>query len=228
VGLPHITQSELADLRSDGIEPTDEEILWLVDLGRQVENPAGRVNYALAGVPIRCGNLVLWPASIASSEWFDEVACNLFHTRLMQTYCLAFALVNARNPEIAWDELTSYAECKRVINRFALRCRCTVPELNAAICRIIPAMEAVHPVMRRKQKRGPRGPGLVASLVATTGLQADYWERRPISFAEDCMLAVQMQKTDGGIAEGYEDMRYRDACNEFFMAADAIRKAHAQ
>ena len=202
--IPAITRAELADLRGEGIAPTDEETAWLIDLGRAVERPAGHTDYALAGAPVRCGNVVLWPASIASAEWFDDVACRLFKTPLMQTYCLAFALANARSQEIQWDTLTTYKIARDAVNGFALRLRCTLPELRAALARLLPQLENPHPV-KRKPKTDPQGPGIVASLVAATGLPAEYWQRQPMSFAAECLHAVLQQHAEGE-CQGWDDI----------------------
>jgi hypothetical protein len=223
--IPAITKQELADLRAEGITPTDEEAAWLLDLGRAVERPAGHTDYALAGAPVRCGNVVLWPASIASATWFDDVACKQFKSPLMQTYCLAYALIHARNPAIEWETLTSYKSARDAVNSQALRLRCTLHELRSAIARLLPQLDSPHPV-RRKPRTDPAGPGIVPSLVAATGLPAAYWDRQPMSFAAECLHAVLQQNAEGEV-QGWEDICYRSAMNEFALAADAIRRAHA-
>jgi hypothetical protein len=222
-----IAESEITAIRAEGIEPTVDEIVWLNDLGRTVENPSGRTDYALAGYPVRCGDVTLWPFSIASGTWFDDVACALFKTDAMQFWCLAYALANARNPDVEWEALNEYDTVRSVVNGWALRCRCTAAELRGAVNRIIPQLSAPHPIKAARVSDEPRPSGLVADLVAGTGLPAEYWRGKPWSFAEECMCAVLAQSQNGIDRKGYKDALYKDACFKFYCAADAVRKAHA-
>lgn len=224
--VAEIAQAEIERLKADGIECTLEEIVWLNDLGRKVESPAGRVDYALAGFPIRCGNLVLWPFSIASGNWFDAV-CKMFKTEAMQLYCLGFAFANARNPDVQWETLNDYHGVRDTVNSWALHTGCTAAELKAAISRVLPQMDYPHPIKAKARNDEPKPTSFIADLVAGTGLSAEYWQNKPWSFAEQCMYAVMAQGDHGIDNKGYKDALYKDACYDFFAASDAIRKAHA-
>ncbi len=223
--VAQIAKREIEDLQAEGIQPTFKEMVWLNDLGKKVEEPRARVDYALAGVPVKCGNVTLWPCSIASGTWFDDTACVLFKTELMQNYCLAYAMANARNPDIDWEALASYHDARKAVNSWVLRCRCTSHELKAAVDRIAPQLFAPHPVEAIKQDPNAMPIDVVTDLVAGTGLPVEYWESKTRGLAERCWCAVMKQQAEGRIdSEAYDKMVYQEAMHQFMLAAAAIRK----
>lgn len=150
--LNRTAQSHVNELRNDyGIDPTLDEILWLHELGKRVENPIGEV--VRSGIPVKAGNVYLWPMTIMASAWFNDKAVVWFRgSDHILRYCLAFALVYGRGkplppPRRPWfsrffndakqpmllSDLVDRDQAYHVVKRWAAGLQCRVAEMDAAI-----------------------------------------------------------------------------------------------
>lgn len=98
--MPQISKmavEEVAALRAAGVEPTVEEIVWLNDLGMTAEAPAGEAGAMLRGSPVRVGNVVLHPWTIASHSFYRATHQHC-RTEAGSSLLLAFALAHGTDP----------------------------------------------------------------------------------------------------------------------------------
>jgi hypothetical protein len=226
--LADLARAEIKDLEDSGIDLTPDEIVWLNELATEVESPAGRVDLAAAGEPVRVGKRVMWPFTIASAEWWARMAGTAFTTSDGARNALAFALCNGRDPAVFADLLT-INDARKAVNAWTLRSGITAREREAAILRCVPEIGAPHVARSKRAKPAdPHGHDkMVAELVAGTGLPADYWRAQLQTHAGRCLTAVYRQAALGAGGDVSEDEKreYQDSMHRFDLASKAIRDA---
>jgi hypothetical protein len=229
--LVDTAREEIAALQASGLQLTPEEIVWINELAMDVECTPGRVHLAAAGEPVRMGNRVMWPFTVASAGWWTKVTrLGWFTTQDGARNALAFCLCNGRTPEVFEDILTE-DDARRAVNAWILKAGATPAEREAAIIRCVPEIGAPHAVKRKNEKTDDEGTDkLIAELVAGTGLPADYWQGQLQSHAVRCLMAVYRQASLGGMGGGSvsdeEKARYSEAMMQLQLASKAIREAH--
>jgi hypothetical protein len=227
--LCDLAEQEIVSLAAAGVHCTPKEVVWLNDLGCEVENPAGRTSPALAGEPVRMGKQIMWPFTVASGEfWGRLLVKKAFESHDGSRNALAFTLCNGRNPEV-FDNILTVDDARQAVNDWTMRCGATAAERESAIVRCVPDLAAPH--VARDKRAKPADPdasdNLVAELEAGSGLPADYWRGQLQTHAVKCLRAIYRQSalgvggvTDEGAAE------YREANMRFMLASRAIVEAH--
>ena len=232
--LAEIVEHDLEKLKSDKIEITPEELIWLNDLGRTVENPQGRTSPIWAGAPIKAGGFNFWTLTLQSSAWFRGVACRFFTTEKELHHALAFASIYGRDealPDYAmartFETLNNEPDARKTLARFAKRFRGNQKELQSALFRLMPDLDAPYPLPAESSDLDDDS--LLADLLAGTGLSRDYWQCQHSDFVFEVILAMYKQCAieAGGGGDG-EDHEYKAAMMEYQKAYKAIRDAHTK
>ena len=223
--LRELARAEIAALTAEGITPTWDEAVQLNDLAADVEL-AGRTDPAGAGSPVRAGNCIFWPFTLASGEWFARaVRTNIFTTRDGSRNALAFALCNGRTPEVFADLITA-DDCRAAVNRWVLRAGVTAAEREEAIVRVVPEIGNPHTTSKAGTDGADTADGIIAELVVGSGLPADYWLGQLQSHAVKCLRAISRQSAAGAGLGADDETAYRQANAKLMIVADKIRKAH--
>jgi hypothetical protein len=68
---PYVAEA-LAALRADGIEPTDEQVGWLVLLRRKCDLPQPDAIAPMLGAPVKLFDLQWWPLHARARRWFTR------------------------------------------------------------------------------------------------------------------------------------------------------------
>lgn len=225
--LRELARSEIEQLAADGITPTADEIVQLNDLAADVEL-VGRVDPSAAGSPVRAGNCIMWPFTLASGEWFARVVkCGIFQTRDGTRNALAFALCTGRTPE-AFADLITADDCRAAVNKWVLRAGMTAAEREDAILRVVPEIGNPHTASKdgKPDTDGDGVDGLLADLVSGSGLPADYWRGQLQGHAVKCLQAIYRQASAGAGLSPEDDGAYKRAMARFQIVSDKIRRAH--
>jgi len=175
------------------VEPTIEEILWLQELGLDVESPCRGERFDLIGTPIRAGNAWLWPMTVMAAVWWDTYGRAWYaNSGIMYLHALAFALAHGRGREVEVPDslwplfrriemlpslamLTDRDTTTRAISWWALHCGATRSEVEAAVDACIPA--PAMPSSRRKPSPPMDWQSVIHDLCVLSGESADYWTR---------------------------------------------------
>ena len=209
--LSDLARAELEDLRAHGIEPTDDEIVEINALAREVETPAVREELA-RGRPFRAGDVWLWPFTLNAGTWFRRVGCLMPNPRA----ALAYALAHPCDELETIDERPFMRGLFAVLRRHYARPRptkrdvsswydalkCRVAELDLAIAGCLEQVEEPD-VPHRETDRGSTPGELSATMIATVGGDPAMWERQvSIGYLRSVLdtLAAQQQAGSGHVA----------------------------
>jgi len=201
----------IQELREAGIEPTLDEVCWLNDLGRQVEDPEGGEHRHAAGQPSKAGNIWLWPFTIQGERWYEKTLKWFDGQPELEMYALAFALAKGREPG-AFDFLSGYDSSKKAVDAFSSGAlACTQEELCAAIVDVMPGDSEIDELEAEflardfsEQDEAPKPLNwdkLVETLVAATGIERDVWMRKD-SKAHALAVLDAINKQQEAIAGG--------------------------
>ena len=187
--LSDLARAELEDLRAHGVEPTDDEIVEINALAREVETPAVREELA-RGRPFRAGDVWLWPFTLAAGDWFRRVGSDMGNPRAALAYALAHG----------GDELDTVTE--REIRDWFRLLKCRAAELDLAIAGCLEQDEEPD-TPHRETDRGSTPGELSATMIATVGGDPAMWERQvSIGYLRAVLdtLAAQQQAGSGHVA----------------------------
>ncbi len=127
--------AELASLRADGVNPTDEEIAWLANLGDRITHPNHRtLNPLVAGAPVVAGCEVLWPLTNQASWWLDLTAG--WFSGEMDLFGVAYAMAKGRERG-AFDSLTTRRAAVDAVSEWSNTLTCTPAELAGGVSAIL-------------------------------------------------------------------------------------------
>lgn len=164
--LSPLAEAEIMTLESEGVKLTANDIVRINALAWRVELPQSRIALS-RGVPVPVGGVVLWPMTLAGSDWFQRIG-GQFKGEKKQTYALAYAMANGRenlpeNPEEAGQKVARWAR--------SLKCR---------HAELIEAIRQVHDQwdMIDTGEKGPKASvgELSMMLSAMTGVKPEVWE----------------------------------------------------
>ena len=228
--LTETLENDLKLLDKQGIRLPLEEMIWLNDLARVVENPQGRVSPMWAGAPIKAGGFSFWTLTLQSSKWFRDVACRFFKTEKDLHRALGFASVFGRDDKLpAWafaptfEELNDSVTARKTINAFARRLRCNKRELQSVLFRLMPDLDAPYPLPADSSDLDDDS--LLADLIAGAGHTREYWQSQHSEFVLKTMVAVYKQAAASGGVEASKDTEYEQAFMEYQKALKACRDA---
>ena len=186
--LNDIARAKIAELRDLGIELTDEDIVKINALSADVLTPDTR--QALArGRPVECGGVWLWPLTIAASDWFNKVGCNLSNA----TAALAYAMAHGDDPELCKAQA-------RAVWLWYIRLRVRGSALDLAIANVLEQDEETEIPHRPSEERGMSAGELSAAMVATVGGDPAMWERQmSVGFVRAILTTTAAQEKAGGV-----------------------------
>lgn len=176
--LAQILETQLNDLRSQGISPSPIELVLLVRACEKLQRPSGGEDYAAAGRPFLAGNMWLWPFTMQASRWYSRVV-DWFGADLDRAV-LAFALAHAREQGI-FAYLDDYAKTRAAVSEFADELAATPGELDVAIAGCLSQLSGTD--RPEEDDDAPYvapdsgGVDITALLQMNLGKSADYWER---------------------------------------------------
>jgi hypothetical protein len=161
--LTDYAAAQIERLHEDGIELTPEQVLTIAAIGRCVESPTARLELS-RGCPVHVGGAVLWPLTLAGSDWFTRHEGDLGKYQL---YGLAYAMAYGREP-------LPEVGVKAAVKRWAIGLRCRVNELDEA-CQQVLAQDEQPPAVT-SNNAPPTFGDLSAILTAICGGSPDVWE----------------------------------------------------
>jgi hypothetical protein len=132
--LSPLLAKELKDLAKDGITPDPAEVLWLAKLCEEAVRPNRRVASQIYGLPVRCGNVLLYRPCYGARLWFDEV-CRKYLSEFSPHVAIlihGFMCANGRNVEI-FDNIITKADILKHVKAWAKTVNATIPELEDGI-----------------------------------------------------------------------------------------------
>jgi hypothetical protein len=243
--LCELAITEIQELRAAGIEPTLDEVVWINDLAREVDNPYGGENRRHAGKPSKAGNVWLWPFTIQARIWYQQ-AVEWFDGSLeLQGDALAFALAHGREAG-AFVHLAGYKSAKKAVCDWKSRLACTDDELSAAILDVMPMDDELAEIEARFNAEynakhnitEDEKPGKdfdwdesVDLLIATTGLPRDVWMREE-SEARALSVINVIIKQQLAMAGGKQRLDAGDpyivAVKRLGLAIREIKRRHSQ
>jgi uncharacterized protein YeaC (DUF1315 family) len=186
--LNDMAAQALAELRADGITPTDADIVRLNALAWGVQCPRIRMELA-KGRPVQCGNRWLWPLSISARKWYQGAWEGCRSAR----EAMAYAMAHAHDERL-------YKATEREVGAWIDGTIATETQLEEAMNQVIAQeLDPDMPPVPDSEGGGMTDGELSAALVATAGGDADTWERlcsRGYCIATLEILAAQ-QRADG-------------------------------
>jgi hypothetical protein len=222
--ISQLAQKEVETLRGEGIALTFAECIWLNELGLAVEEPDGETCHGERGAPVKAGNVVLHPWTLASHDWFFRVAQKHYDTLDGVSLALAFALAHGTTPHV-FAGLVARQDIYTKVNAWKLSVTATIPELREAAYRVRPEVNIPHDTSdMNADKRGVPWDTVICDLVAGTGLDEAYWRARPKSTLHDYWYAVQQQHAAGMMQDDERD-RVRRTNLALLQAVEAIRRS---
>jgi len=198
--LCETARTELEDLRSAGVEPTDSDIVWINDLARELENEEGAI--LPSGTPCRAGSVWLWPFTEQAAGWYQRMVnvfdgagrLHPFSTIGMEECVLAFALANGRTPG-AFDGLDDYRTVRNAVRAWVRANAFTRRELDRAMTVVLNrepdsytadlvSLGLAAPIAKAPSGR-PDAEAMILFLCREVGGDPEYWR---CSVSRDYML----------------------------------------
>ena len=216
--ISQLAEQEITRLWDQGLKPTLAEIVLLNNLGLRIQEIARSSGRLSMGV--RCGNVTLYPWTLASACWYSSVACEIFTEDDMLEWCCVFALSNGPQPE-AFEDAQDYEGARQVITAWAFRCSATRGDLVHVASAVAP--EIFWPF--RPQPPGAGGRLLtteerVGHLTCATGLPRAYWLASPRDHVRSVEEYMTIQQ-GGDIKPGD---RGQDATGEFQSVLHQVKQ----
>ena len=167
--------------------PTDEEIIWLNDLGRLVENPPEAYPNT-EGFCLSIGGHIFKPRSVMSSQWFSSYA-KCLHNSPLETIGLAFSC--DENTDLR--RLTDPIEIMKAVQTFADNCTLSLKEFEQVIDWIL----NIDPLdVPREKLREPETTSIasyIGFIIKQYGGDFDSWlnapEQRVLALIDEATLA---------------------------------------
>jgi len=222
--LHPLAAAAVKELEGRGYPAAVEDVLWLHRLAKRVDRPFGADRIRAAGLPVRCGNLLLWPFTIGAGQWYSEVGFPLFGESRLGIFVLAFALAHSRQPKV-FEPLTTYRAIKAAVHRWKRTIGATLAEVTEAVAELIDV-----PMQEGDQENKGHGVEVeefVAGLCEVYGQPPTFWR-----WGEDqseCLNLIALHNKRSrmsGDAPDPEDPATR-AFYEFRQGVAAIIKAGA-
>jgi hypothetical protein len=218
--VPDIAAAEIARLRADGIDPSDDDIVWLSSLGRRVHCPRGLTPEAADiryGVRLSNGER-LAGLTVAASDW-------LARWRDMwpegeDIYPTAFALRSG----VDFDELDTASKVVNSVADWRAGLNVSIDELVGAVERML-GVDSPSPE-REEDDEPTDTESVIETLVAATGLPAEYWRDKTWAHVAGVNRGLthwaSMIGQYGG--DGIDQRESKQALTELAMAIDEIRR----
>ena len=156
-------EAEIDALRSQGVTLSDSDIVAINALCWEIESPSRRVSLA-RGKPVKCGNVYLWPLTIHSGAWFNEVGSEYESAEI----ALAYAMTHRDADLYTVEESQVKAWFKTI--------RATIDELRISMATIID--QSKRDELPVKKGAGITITQLAQMMVDNHGGTFEMWERQ--------------------------------------------------
>lgn len=127
--LTDLAQDEIAALEADGVKVTPQDVLTIQALSLEA---IGRFEDGIKpkGKPVICGNVTLWPLTIAAAIWQSETNELLKESDWdSKLFVLAYAMANGHNAEA----LVEGKAALQAVKQWAKKITCSTADLIEAI-----------------------------------------------------------------------------------------------
>lgn len=218
--LSLVGEAHIRELRERWhVEPTIEEMLWIHELGLDVECPCHGERFDLIGTPVRAGNAWLWPMTVMAAVWWNDFGSRWFAgSGILYLYALAFALAHGRGAEVVlpgrlWPLggtrrieslalLLNREDASRAVSWWALRCGATRAEVEAAVDACLPPPPTPRVGKQKPQTKPIDWQEIVHELCIMSGESASYWTTGTsmASTANAYARAYAIQAARGGMS----------------------------
>jgi len=156
-------EAEIDALRYQGVVLSDSDIIAINALCWEIENPSRRVSLA-RGKPVKCGNVYLWPLTIHSGAWFNEIGSEYESAEI----ALAYAMAHRDADLYTVEEPTVKAWFKTI--------KATIDELR--VCMAIIIDQSKRDELPVRKGAGITVAQLAQLMVDNHGGTFDMWERQ--------------------------------------------------
>jgi hypothetical protein len=175
----------IESLRAQGCAVTDSDVCRLNALAWHIETPQLQRELS-RGRPVQCGNVWLWPLSLAAQDWYLETG-ERFAKPL---FALAYAMAHSHDE--ALDTAT-----QRDVLRWARRIRATRAQVQTCIAQVLTAGEKDEEPVAAKDV--PSCGHIASVLAACCGGSPKDWERNcSFDYARRFLtLHFDQQQADG-------------------------------
>ena len=174
-GLCEPAKRELNDLQRTGISPTLDQIIWLNDLGRRIENLESRL-ITSKGEPVQAGSVWLWPFTVQGGRWYKKSLKWFDGDDETEMLSLAYALAHGRDP-VAFDFIWEQDAAKKAVDAWASNLDITHGELSLYIVKLLPHDGDKPEVDDEEQEdTGDEWAEMIISLCKEVGQTPEFWE----------------------------------------------------
>jgi len=214
---PDIARHEIGKLRSDGIEPTLDELAEIIELGRRVENPRCNLSPMVEPEPLYLADRVLWPLTLQAEEWFATMGGSFAGEFGLCAVC--YAAQHGRETG-AFVPLYTMRAAMEAVRAWRAGCTATIEEVAEAAERL------TGHAPREESKRKPADADLgriLAELMAATGQPPEYWLVRTSVHMLDVLRAVLRREAAAVGQPARAPDESREALRQMMLAIEAIR-----
>ena len=134
--LHKLAEDAISELAKDGVVCTPDDILWLQDAADHAIRPTRADEIAFLDMPVRCGDVLLWPLSIGARIWLKNYGRPWFDHTGQEQIILAYCMAHSRHPEV-FQSLTSQFKTNYRVFKWASFIRASKRELNEAVAHCI-------------------------------------------------------------------------------------------
>jgi hypothetical protein len=211
-------------LRSDGINPTDAEVVWLARLRWPCDHPAGGGLPDLAGAPVNVCGESFWPLHRLAERWFVRAGEMLGEDGNWRTDCYLFAHTRSAPGDRSLLLVNSEDEIRATVADWRL----SLPlhdENIADLVRLLRHVDGyVDEAPRTDEKREPVGEldGIAQLCRMFQGTTPDYW-RAGISIAETEALLESANSESWAVSD-----KRTEAIESFLRGVKWVRENHAK
>jgi len=196
--LSELASAEIEELRDQGLNPTDQDIVTINALAWEIQHLTNEILSA-RGEPVRIPGAVLWPLTLQASDWWSSYG-EWFTTLDEQTKALGFLMAHGRRVCLR-SRLATRSVARRAVFAWGRHLPCTFAQLQIAVGSVLEQMRTNSDDTKRDEDEPDRTSNgeLIAFLMSSTGLDAEYWERRvsvPFINEQVRVIVKQLQVDD--------------------------------
>ena len=223
INCPDITKAELKKLRTDGIEPTLDELTTLIMAGRAIESPRPPMIPAVTVPPVAvCEGVIMWPLTLQAALWHNH-ALDWWRGTMEQVGGYGYALCHGRIKH-HFDALYDETAARLAVDCWLRRLSITLEELSMCIMSVSP--EAVVDVPLNENSKKAEWGDILAELEASTGEPIDYWLTNTSDYALSVLEKTYKVRAQASGAQWKEGRGLTRENIEFMECVRQIREAH--
>ena len=222
-----MAKQAIEKLEQAGKKILPDDVLWLHHLADKVSNPAPRTD-ALDWIshPLKCGNRLLRPLSVAGVIWWEECASKwFFSSDMFQILSLAYAMENGRK-EGAFDSLSSESSARVRLFAWAMGTTASLKEIEDAVNILIDQNDMVDigPATAARRADARVWGDIICMLCSECGgSPMDWiWDYTPQQVMQCVDKVMSSNAAKAGISLDNMDAK-AGAFREFHAAVDSIK-----